>query len=45
MYKYAKWQNNIKIFSIDSKKVKMIKICCIVCDKCRKFKNPKTSYI
>ena len=25
--------------------VKMKNICCIVCDKCRKFKNPKISYI
>ena len=34
-----------KIFLINSNKVKMKKICCIVCGKYRKFKNPKISYI
>ena len=33
------------MFSIYSKKVKMRKIYCIVCDKHRKFKSPKISYI
>ena len=36
-----KYKNNdIKIFPIDSKKFKMIKIYCIVCDEYRKLKNP-----
>ena len=35
----------VKIFSIDSIKVKTIKTYCIVCDKYRKFKNPKILYI
>ena len=39
------YQNNIKIFSIDSKQVKMIKIYCIICSKYRKFKNPRILYI
>ena len=39
------YQNNIKIFSIDSKQVKMIKIYCIICGKYRKFKNPRILYI
>ena len=29
------------MFSIDSKNFKMKKICCIVCNEYRKFKNPK----
>ena len=33
------------MFSIDFKKVKMITIYCIVCDRYRKFKNSKISYI
>ena len=37
-------QNYVKIFSIDSKKVKMEKICYIFCNKYRKFKNLKISY-
>ena len=40
--KWKEWENNVKIFSVDSKKVKIIKIYCIVCNKYRKF---KTSYI
>ena len=36
---------NIKIIPIDSEKVIIIKIYCIVCDKSRKFKNLKISYI
>ena len=39
------YENNIKIFSIDFKKVRMIKIYCIVCDKYKKLKNPKIPYI
>ena len=35
------WQNNIKIYSIDSKKFKMIKIYWIVCGKYRKSKKQK----
>ena len=35
----------IKMFSVDSKKFKMIKIYCIACDNYRKFKNPEISYI
>ena len=38
-----KTQNNIKMFSIESKNVKMIKIYCAVCDKYRKCKNTKIS--
>ena len=29
------------MFSIDSKNFKMKKICCIMCNEYRKFKNPK----
>ena len=36
-----KWQNYIKIFSIDSEKFKMMKMSCIVCSKYRNFKNRK----
>ena len=39
------WQNNIKIFSIDWKNVKMIRICCTVCNVYSKLKNPKLSNI
>ena len=38
-------QNNIKIISIDPKKVKMIKICCIDCDKYIKCEKLKVSNI
>ena len=38
---YKKWQNSIKIFSVKSKKVKMMKIYCNVCNGNRAFKNPK----
>ena len=34
-----------QIFSIDTKKVKVIKIYCIVCNKYKQFKNPKISFI
>ena len=37
--------NDINILLVDSKKAKMIKIYCIVCNKYRKFKNPKISSI
>ena len=37
--------NNIKIISIGPKKVKMIKICCIACDKYIKCKKLKVSNI
>ena len=37
-------KNDKLIFLLNSKNVKTIKICCIVCDKYRKFKNPKMSY-
>ena len=40
-----KWQNNIKTLSIDSKKVTVIKICCIVCGKYRNFKNLKYVFL
>ena len=33
------------MFSIDSKKFKMMKIYCIASDNYRKVKNPKISYI
>ena len=33
-----------KIFSI-TKTVKTKKICCVICSKYRKFRNPKISYI
>ena len=42
---YKKRQNNTKIFSISSKKVKMKKIYCIVCSIYRNFKKPKITYI
>ena len=35
---------NIKIFSIESKHAKIMKIYCNVCNKYRKSKNPKISY-
>ena len=34
---------NNKIFSI-TKKIKMKKICCVICGNYRNFKNPKISY-
>ena len=37
--------NNTEMLSIHSKKVQMKKICCIICGKYRKFKNPKISSI
>ena len=37
--------NNSEMFSINSKKVKMKEICCIICVKYRKFKNSKMSSI
>ena len=37
-------KDNTKIFSIDSKKVKMKKVYCVKCNKYRKFKNPKIWY-
>ena len=40
-----KWQSNTKIFSLDSQKVKVKKIYCIVFGKHKKFKNPKKSHI
>ena len=47
------WQNNIKMFSIikkfflgiDFKKVRMRKIYCTKCKKCKEFKKPKIWYI
>ena len=33
------------MFSIESRKVKMIKIYCHVCEKYKKFKKPKISYL
>ena len=37
-------KDNTKIFSIDSKKVKMKKVYCVKCNKYRKFKKPNISY-
>ena len=42
--KMKKMINNTKIFSI-TKKIKMKKLCCVICGKYKKFKNPKISYI
>ena len=42
--KYKKYYN-IKIFSIDSKYVKIMKIYCNVCNKYRKSKKTKIIYI
>ena len=42
---WKEWQNNIKIFSTDSKKVKIKKIYFIICLKYKKFKNCKRSHI
>ena len=36
---------NTKIFSINYKKFKMKKFCCVVCGKYKKIKNLKISYI
>ena len=36
-------KDNTKIFSIDSKKVKMKKVYCVKCNKYRKFKKPNIS--
>ena len=38
---WKKWQNNTKIFSLDSQKVKVKKIYCIVFGKHKRFKNLK----
>ena len=37
--------NNTEMLSINSKKVQMKKVCCIICGKYRKFKNPNISSI
>ena len=39
--RYEKNDKIILQFSMDSKKIKIIKIYCLVCNKYRKFKNPK----
>ena len=39
--RYEKNDKIILKFSMDSKKIKIIKIYCLVCNKYRKFKNPK----
>ena len=40
-HRYEKNDKIILKFSMDSKKIKIIKIYCLVCNKYRKFKNPK----
>ena len=42
---WREWQNNTKILSIGSEKMKTKNIYCSVCSKYRKFKKPKISYI
>ena len=42
--KYKK-NDKIKIFSIEPKYFKIMKMYCNVCNKYRKFTNPKISYI